>query len=229
MSIQQGYDRWSGVYDHDGNPLQALEEPFVHDAVGNVRGLSVLDLGCGTGRHTVWLAQAGAEVIAVDFSEGMLAQARSKPGAETVHFVVHDLHEPLPFPAGTFDLVVSGLVLEHLRDLKQFFAEAHRVLKPAARAVISAMHPAMFLRGTQARFTDPASGELVQPGSFPHQISDFVMAALHSGFRLQHLGEHATDDAFAQRFPRAAKYVGWPMLVMMRLSASAANIGKSNR
>jgi malonyl-CoA O-methyltransferase len=170
--IRTGYDRWAAVYDRDGNPLQALEGPAVRAVVGDPRGLTVLDLGCGTGRHALWLAEAGATVTAVDFSEGMLAEARRKPGAEAVQFVAHDLARPLPFPAGSFDLVVSGLVLEHLADLDHFFREARRVLKPGGRAVISAMHPAMFLKGAQARFTDPSSGEVVQPGSYPHQVGD---------------------------------------------------------
>src|SRR5439155_11744717 len=93
-------------------------------ALGAVRGLTVLDLGCGTGRHALWLAGKGADVTAVDFSPDMLAEARRTPGAETVRFVVHDLHEPLPFADGTFDLVVSGLVLEHLRELGGFFRQA---------------------------------------------------------------------------------------------------------
>jgi malonyl-CoA O-methyltransferase len=214
-----GYDRWAPVYDHDGNPLQALEGPRVQALVGDVRGLAVLDLGCGTGRHALWLAAAGARVTAVDFSAGMLAQARRKPEAETVRFVVHDLHEPLPFAAGSFDRVVSGLVLEHLRDLDGFYREARRVLRPDGRAVLSSMHPAMMLRGTVARFTDPATGEVVRPGSLPHQLSDFVMAAVRAGFRLDHMAEAAPDAAFASRFPRAGKYVGWPMLVVFRLLA----------
>src|SRR5205823_5250712 len=109
--------------------------------------------------------QAGARVTAVDFSDGMLAEARRKPGAEAVRFLVHDLHQALPLTSGSFDLVVSGLVLEHLQELGPFFAEARRLLKDGGRAVVSAMHPAMFLRGSQARFTDPASGEVIQPGS----------------------------------------------------------------
>jgi ubiquinone/menaquinone biosynthesis C-methylase UbiE len=217
--IRGGYDRWARVYDHDGNPLSALEEPVVRDAVGDVRDATVLDLGCGTGRHAVWLAAAGARVTAIDFSDGMLAEARRKPGADAIHFVTHDLHDPLPFPAGAFDVVVSGLVLEHLRSLEGFFGEAHRVVRAGGRAVVSAMHPAMFLRGSQARFTDPVSGEKVQPGSFPHQIGDFVMAALRAGFRLDDLKEYAPDDRFAAQYPRAARYVGWPMLVVLRLQA----------
>jgi ubiquinone/menaquinone biosynthesis C-methylase UbiE len=144
-SVRGGYDRWAAVYDHDANPLPALEEPAVRKAVGDVQGMSVLDLGCGTGRHSLWLSAAGADVTAVDFSDGMLEQARRKPGAEAICFLVHDLHLSLPFNM-EFDLIVSGLVLEHLRDLDHFFAEAHRVLKPRGRVVVSAMHLAMFLK-----------------------------------------------------------------------------------
>jgi len=215
--IQSGYDRWAAVYDRDGNPLQALEGPAVRAAVGDPRGLVVLDLGCGTGRHALWLAEAGATVTAVDFSEGMLTEARRKPGAGAIRLVAHDLARPLPFPAGSFDLVVSGLVLEHLADLDLFFGEARRVLKPGGRAVISAMHPAMFLKGAQARFTDPVSGEVVQPGSYPHQVGEFVMAAVRAGFRLDEIEERAPDAEFAARVPRADKYVGWPMLVILSL------------
>ncbi|MGA9117378.1 MAG: class I SAM-dependent methyltransferase [Bacteroidota bacterium] len=218
-SIRKGYDRWAAVYDHDANPLPALEEPLMEEAWGEVRGLDVLDLGCGTGRHAVRLAAAGARVTAVDFSEGMLAEARGKaPGGE-IRFLVHDLHDSLPFGDGTFDLVVSGLVLEHLRDLAGFFTEARRVLREGGGAVVSAMHPAMFLRGSRARFTDPASGCVVEPGSFAHTLGDFVMAALEAGFSLTGIGEYAPDAPFASRYPRAEKYTGWPMLVILRLRA----------
>jgi malonyl-CoA O-methyltransferase len=149
----------------------------------------------------------------------MLEEARGKPGADSVRFLSHDLHQPLPFEDGTFDRVVSGLVLEHLKELEAFFAEARRVLRPGGRAVLSAMHPAMFLKGVQARFTDPGTGEKVQPGSVAHSIGDFVMAAVRAGFALEAVVERAPDTAFAARFPRAEKYTDWPMLVVLGLRA----------
>jgi malonyl-CoA O-methyltransferase len=217
-AVQSGYDRWAAVYDHDANPLPALEEPIVRQAVGDPRGLRALDLGCGTGRHALWLASVGAEVTAVDFSAGMLAEAREKPGADRIQFLAHDLQTRLPLADGMFQLVVSGLVLEHLGDLNHFFAEIRRLLRPTGRAVVSAMHPAMFLRGSQARFTDPASGELVQPGSLAHTLSAMIMAVARSGLVLSDLCEFAPDQEFACRYPRAEKYVDWPMLVVLQLS-----------
>ena len=218
-TVRTGYDRWAAVYDHDANPLIGLEEPALHAAVGDPHGLNVLDLGCGTGRHSLWLAAAGASVTALDFSAGMLAEARAKPGAEGIRFVVHDLHEPLPLADAAFDLVVSGLVLEHLRELDGFFGEIRRVLRTGGRAIVSTMHPAMFLLGTQARFTDPATGERIAPGSVPHPVGAFVMAAVRSGLRLIDVVEAAPDAEFARRFPRAEKYVGWPMLLLMSMTA----------
>ena len=215
--IRNGYDRWASVYDHDANPLPALEEPIVREQLGSVRGLAVLDLGCGTGRHSLWLASAGAVVTALDISEGMLAQARLKPGADAVQFVFHDLEYRFPFENGSFDRVVNGLVLEHIEDLDHFFFEVRRVLRPEGRAVLTAMHPAMFLIGKQARFTDPDSGESVQPGSYAHQISDFVMAGLRNNLSLLHLGEHSPNAEFASRYPRCEKYIGWPMLLVLEL------------
>jgi len=225
-SVRHGYDRWAAVYEYDANPLPALEAPVVRAAVGDVRGLSVLDLGCGTGRHTAWLAEAGASVTAVDFSEGMLAEARRKPGMQSVRFIVHDLHRPLPISNDSFDLVVSGLVLEHLRDVGSFFAEVARVLKPGGRAVVSAMHPAMFLRGSQARFTDPVSGELVQPGSIAHTLGAFGMAAVKAGLHLASVEELAPDSDFAARYPRAGKYIGWPMLVVFTMMRRGSKRGR---
>lgn len=220
--VRAAYDRWAPLYEDDGNPLLALEQPAVHAAVGDPGGLDVLDLGTGTGRHALWLATRGARVTALDFSEGMLAQARTRVGAAQVRFIAHDLAQPLPLPDASFDLVVSGLVLEHLDDLPLFFAEARRVLRPGGRAVVSTLHPAMFLRGAQARFTDPDSGALVQPGSVPHPLGAFVMAALQAGFRLQDVLERAPDAPLAATVPRAARYLGWPMLLLLELANGRA-------
>lgn len=220
--VRAGYDRWSAVYDHDANPLQALEGPILRQAVGDVAGLVVVDLGCGTGRHTAWLVAAGARVSALDFSAGMLAEAKRKLADKQVTLIQHDLHLPLPFADGEFDLAVSGLVLEHLVDLRAFFGEVRRVLRAGGRAVVSAMHPAMFLRSSQARFTDPTSGEVVAPGSVNHNVAEMVMAAIDADLCLDHVREHAPTVELASRYPRAGKYIDWPMLVVLSMSRETA-------
>jgi malonyl-CoA O-methyltransferase len=214
LPTREGYELWASTYDTDGNPLIALEEPEVDRALGEVAGLDVLDAGCGTGRHALRLAHAGARVVAVDFSEAMLDRARAKPGAERVRFAAHDLTKPLPFADRSFDRVLSALVLEHIPDVRAFFAELGRVTRPEGRVVVTAMHPAMFLKDVSARFRDEFGGE-VRPRSYRAQLSDYVMGALDAGLMIERLSEHAVDEQLAARVPRAAKYLGWPMLLVM--------------
>ncbi len=218
VSAREGYDRWARIYDEEANPLIALEGPHVERLLGPVGGLDVLDLGCGTGRHSLRLAEAGARVVAVDFSDGMAAKAAGKLGWERVRFIRHDLTTPLPLPDRAFDRVVAALVLEHIPDLAAFFGECRRVCRPDGCIVVSNLHPAMMLRGILAHFRDPDTGRDVCPASQTHQISDYVTAALRAGLRIDHISEHAVDESLAAQSPRAARYLHWPMLMMMRLA-----------
>ncbi len=89
-------------YDDDGNPLIAMEEPVVRGWFGPLRGAQVLDLGCGTGRHTWALADAGAKVWALDVTLEMIAKARAKRQDHEICWVRYAVPDPLPFPASTF-------------------------------------------------------------------------------------------------------------------------------
>jgi ubiquinone/menaquinone biosynthesis C-methylase UbiE len=217
LPTQAGYDRWAEFYDGEDNPLVLLEERHLGPLAGDVAGLMVADIGCGTGRHSLRLAAAGARVSAVDFSEAMLQRARSKAGAAVITFVRHDLARPIPLASGTFDRVFCCLVLDHIAELDEFFCELRRLCRPTGRIIISVMHPAMSLRGVQARFIDPASGRRISLQSHPHQMSDYLMAAVHAGLALEFSGEYAADVALAAQSPRAQRYVGWPMLLLLKL------------
>lgn len=228
VGTREGYDQWSEVYDTDGNPLIALEEPCVQRLIGRASGLRIADIGCGTGRHATRLAQAGAVVTAVDFSEGMLARARQKAGAERVEWVVHDLGAALPLASAAFDRVLCALVLDHIADCDGLFCEFARIVRPASeggRVVVSVMHPAMMLRGVQARFNHPASGEKVHVESVANQISDYVLAAARAGLRITHMSEHIADEALAVRTSRAEQHLGWPMLLMIGMDRVSEDRG----
>jgi malonyl-CoA O-methyltransferase len=217
LPTRTGYDRWAEVYDAEDNPLILLEEEHLGRLLADVAGLSILDVGCGTGRHALRLAASGSRVTAVDFSEAMLACARAKPGAQAVSFLRHDLAEPLPLPPAAFDRILCCLVADHIADLEKLFRELRRLCRTGGSVLFSVMHPAMLLRGVQARFIDPGSGRRVSPLSYPHQVADYVMAAVRAGLTLHHLSEHAVDAALAARSPRGNRYLGWPLLLLMQL------------
>jgi malonyl-CoA O-methyltransferase len=217
LPTRDGYDVWSKIYDVEDNPLITLEEPKIHELLGDLRGRTIADIGCGTGRHAIRMAKAGARVTALDFSEGMLDKARSKPGSEQVEFVLHDLAESLPLPASEFDIVTCCLVVDHIVDLAGFFGELARISKADGSIVVSVMHPAMNLLGVQARFTDPDTGKITRPESQDHQVCDYVTAVARAGLLLDHISEHSVDHHLVEHSPRAAKYIGWPLLLLLRL------------
>ncbi|WP_394846586.1 methyltransferase domain-containing protein [Pendulispora brunnea] len=220
LSTRDGYDLWAEIYDTEQNPLILLEEPEVKRHLGDVRGLAVADVGCGTGRHAVRLAAERAHVTALDFSEGMIGRAKAKATVGDISFVVHDIATPLPLADRSMDRVINCLVLDHVPTarLEALFRELGRICKRDGFIVVSVMHPAMMLRGVQARFTDPKTGQETRPESSPNVISDYVMGALGAGLRVLHLSEHAVGDELASSVPRAAKYLGWPVLFMMKLA-----------
>lgn len=216
--MRDGYDRWAEVYDEDLNPLVMLEEPLVRSWVAAPRGLRVADVGCGTGRHALWLADAGASVDAFDASRGMMDKAREKSARHGVRFHEHALPAPLPVAEGSFDVVLLALVADHIADLRASFAELRRVMKPAGRLVFTVLHPAMNLKGVTARFTDPTSGEKVHVEAFEHTYADYVMGVLGAGLKIEEIVERRADAVLAARTARAERYLGWPMLLAMKLS-----------
>ncbi len=234
LGTREGYDLWATTYDTMGNWLLALEEPEVDRALGPVAGSDLLDVGAGTGRHAIRLAAQEARVTALDFSEEMLAKALAKPGAERVRFLLHDVARPLPFADHSFDRVLSALVLEHIQvaALPAFFEELGRVTRHGGRIVVTAMHPAMFVKGISANFRDEA-GVQVRPRSYTATVSDYVMGALVAGLNIVALSEHQVGERLAEQFPRAGKLLGWPALFVMilspRVSSEATNPRPVNR
>jgi ubiquinone/menaquinone biosynthesis C-methylase UbiE len=217
LPTREGYDRWAATYDTMGNWLLELEEPLVDRALTDVQGLAVLDVGTGTGRHAIRIAERGALVTALDFSQEMLAKARQKPGADRVRWLAHDVARPLPFAPNSFDRVLSALVLEHIpvHELASFFGELGRVVRDDGTIFVTAMHPAMFLKGVSAGFRD--EGGEVRPRSYVATLSDYVMGAMRAGLVIGALTEHSVDEGLAARNERSRKWLGWPALFTMTL------------
>ena len=138
---------WDGVasrYAHRARPsLSTLSFSFAVDsdvafldALGEVRGMKILDVGCGFGDLSILLADMGAEVYGLDFTRSMVtvARARACEFAPQVCFVVGDA-QLTPFGPEEFDAVVAMRAVHHFPDIPGFLREVRRVLKPGGKAV----------------------------------------------------------------------------------------------
>lgn len=208
-----GYDRWAEAYDEGVNSTVAADELAFPPVWAHLKDLEVLEIGCGTGRHTLRLAEAGNRVTGLDLSPGMLAIAREKlKGYSAVRLIEADIMAPDVVDLGLFDAAITALVIEHIGDLPRFFAAVAAHLKPAARLYLSEIHPSRMQAGSGARFEDAKTGEVTWLASFAHTEDAVVEAAVSAGFTLVLEADHLADAAFAGRHPGWEKYLNKPMV-----------------
>jgi methionine biosynthesis protein MetW len=167
-------------------------------------GRRVLDLGCRDGALTQAYA-AGNDVVGVDADRAALAAA-AKLGIET-HWA--DLDQPLTFPDESFDVVVAGELLEHLRDPGRLVREIRRVLRRGGTFVASV--PNAFRLKNRLRFmlgrapeSDPTHLQMFSPADVQRLLSGFEEPRLHfvAGRLVPlHARLFANDIVFAGRKP----------------------------
>jgi SAM-dependent methyltransferase len=211
---RQGYDRWAAIYDGTVNSTVFVDDAAFPPVWAHLKDKKVLELGCGTGRHTVRLAAAGNTVTGLDLSPGMLAAARKKlAGFANVTLIEGDL---LATPLAGFDAVVTALVLEHIADLDAFFCGVANALNPGGELFLSEIHPDRIAAGTQANFVDAQTGESVRLRSFAHAEADIIAAATRTGLCLTAHQDVIGDARLPQHHPDWSRHVGRKMVRIWR-------------
>lgn len=146
--------------------------PLFRAAVGT--GKRVVDLGCRSGALTRHFLE-GNEVVGVDVDAAALAKA-AELGVEPV---LADVEEPLPFDDASFDAVVAGELLEHLRFPDELVREIRRILRP--RGVLVGSVPNAYRLQSRLRFLrglppedDPTHLRLFSPGDLRELLAGFA-------------------------------------------------------
>src|SRR5690349_6128292 len=102
MKIKDAYTRWSTTYDSDHNGTRDLDRHATESTLADRKYQNILELGCGTGKNTALLDRIGRKIVALDFSPGMMQQAKTKLTSDHVFFVRADLTKPWPIKTGLF-------------------------------------------------------------------------------------------------------------------------------
>jgi SAM-dependent methyltransferase len=266
IPTQQAYDQWADVYDTDGNMLQSIDDlelsTLLPETLSTVvsagvrdtasanaspsnNRLTLIDLGCGTGRNTAkllsydWPSERLINIIGLDFSQCMLDVAAKKlQGAipekrrssielrlwqcDCFPTVSDKTASPVP-PAEnleTADAVISTLVLEHV-PLKDYFATLAALVRQDGYAFVTNMHSEMG-RISQAGFVN-AQGVKVRGQSFAHTPQEAVDEARRAGFEVIELKERRVEESDIESGlvgKRGRKWVGvmvWFGLVLRKL------------
>jgi ubiquinone/menaquinone biosynthesis C-methylase UbiE len=192
MNVHEAYNNWAATYDSDRNLTRDLDQVVTRDILAHLHCSTILELGCGTGKNTAFLAQIGDHVRAIDFSEAMITRAQAKLSLDNVTFTVADLTRSWPCDDQSVDLIACNLVLEHIADLPLIFAEAFRCLVACGRFFVCELHPFKQYLGTKAMFQRDQGG--IEIPAFVHHISDFLDAAAETGLTLAQLKEWWHDE-----------------------------------
>lgn len=210
---------------------------YAYHLLGDVRGLRIVDFGCGSGANSVQLANRGAHVWAVDISEDLIRIASRRMAVNGreggVQFIVGSAHD-LPFPDSSIDIVFGIAILHHL-DLKLVSREVHRVLRPGGRAIfqepVRNSAVVRFLRSLipyrapdispyERPLTDPELREFAAPFSAVRSRS-FALPFVPLGELLPVVRNdihrlYRWDGALLRKFPALGYYAGIRVLQVVK-------------
>lgn len=223
------YALWASSYPpHAHNPvMQAEERAMLALLPASLRGMSVLDAGCGSGRYMLHALRRGAtRVTGVDLSPEMLVHAAGalrgfdeRDGDRHSHAPVELIAgslDALPVADASVDLSVCGLVVGHLPDLRQCVAELARVTRPGGSVLCSDVHPIGHALGWVRDFRH--GGERYAVRHAQHLYGDWHHACTRAGLHIEQVREPMLDPAdipAGARFDRAALDV--PVALVLKL------------
>jgi ubiquinone/menaquinone biosynthesis C-methylase UbiE len=193
MNLKENYNTWASQYDTNENKTRDAEKQALMQIIPAQAFKHCLEIGCGTGKNTAFLATKATRVTAVDFSEKMLAIAKDKINTPNVQFYKADITKNWDFALHQqFDLITFSLVLEHIENLNAIFSKVKEVASEKALVYVGEFHPFKQYSGSKARFTlDEVEIEVT---CYTHHASDFIAAAENTGFTLKHLDEFFDDN-----------------------------------
>lgn len=192
MSVSAAYNQWAEQYDSNQNKTRDLEAFSLRTSLVNRRFRRCLEIGCGTGKNTEWLATISDHLLGIDFSEGMLEKAREKQFPSHVLFQQANILDDWNFGDQKFDLITFSLVLEHIEHLEPIFEKCSRLLAENGVVYVGELHPFKQYQGSKARFATTEGEEVVT--CFIHNVSDFANASGKAGLQIALLEEYFDDN-----------------------------------
>lgn len=166
------YEKYRELRQNLHNHNELIEQPALKSLLPDLKGLDVLDLGCGNGVNSQRLIELGANsVLGIDISKKMLAEAKK---LETEHLKFMELAmEDISSLSQKFNLVVSSLAFHYVKDLAQLLKDINQLLTGDGYLVFSQEHPlnTCFDDKHQSRWTRDSEGKKMHANIAEYSIS----------------------------------------------------------
>ena len=205
LDVREGYRIWAPTYSEE-TAISFLEDRLVRAMTPPLRGLRLLDAGCGTGRR---LRGTGAAIaVGLEPSREMIAAGKANhPGTDHVEIVTGDVRD-MPFASRAFDVVWCRLVLGHLLAIERAYRELARVAEHGAKLIVTDFHPAAVLAGHCRSFR--VGGEIFELEHYVHSSEDHIEAALEAGFQFEEVRDAAIGNDVLPFYQSAQKLEVYP-------------------
>ena len=231
-------DEWIAAVETRGDRnahREGLLDSWMLAAVGDAKGLAVIDLGCGEGRFSRMLAERGARITGLDLSERFIEYA-AEHRARDEEYILGDMEALSGIGHASFDLAVSYLTLVDVPDYESAIGEAFRVLRPKGRLVVCDLQPMTSAAMGWIRhgfdklhyklddYFDEGERVLrMMPGdhkwtNLHRTLSSYPNAFLEAGFALEGIKEPKPTAEQVARFPYIANNLRVPEFIIYLLS-----------
>lgn len=203
-----------------------LDYPAQKRAMGDIRGLRVLDIACGSGRKALDLATQGArEVVGIDISHQFIDAWSNRTRPKNLNFYIGDissLENIEQIRDEKFDLVICFQALSYSTNIPDTIAFIRSCLNENGRFVLTVPHPLRFALEKSEAFATPVGSAYQEEGvyrypslwdnnlSIAHQtpkISSYVNLCVEQGFRLDAMHEPELSAADQAKHPQKAKWL----------------------
>ena len=231
-----GVEKWVEVAQKNDFRIHYIM-PNTLQAMGEVRGKHILDLGCGEGGYSRALAEKGATVTAVDCSEASLAYIADRAVKEgaNIRTLLRNASELSGIQNAEYDVVLCSMMLMDVEDLEGTLREIHRVLKSKGKVFISILHPCYKPKESQwimeeegitvtvkdyfkpTEWVDNIKG-IDETVIYRHRtLSDYIKAFNRNGFLLTDMNEPVPTKEQMMQSPRIEWLSKIPMYLFMEL------------
>lgn len=222
------------------NSANILEEkPELFALLPDLKGMKVLDLGCGYGENLKTFADMGASYVrGIDLSKNMLEVAKKTcAGYCNIELDRLDMAE-LDKVIGVFDVVVSSLAMHYVNDFKKLCFDVRRLLNPAGIFVFSQEHPMFTATKTGVtwqtdidnrvkgmvveNYPDSGKRETIWLGEkvvkYHRTTSEIINTLISAGFTIQWIAEPTVSDKIIEKNPDLARCKQVPDYLLVRAS-----------
>ena len=216
------FEHYRNLRDSKINFNDCIETPILLSMLPDLRGKSLLDIGCGMGQHARQYSEMGAaSVLGIDLSGKMLGYAREHNSAANITYRQMAMEDIRELDA-RFDLVTSSLAFDYVEDFGGLMKDIYGLMKEGAELVFSMSHPmATAWDGKYDRYTRTETGErlyanissylvegrrevkwVVDGYELYHRtISSLINSLIRAGLAIEECRESRISDDMRERYP----------------------------